>query len=31
MKQRIGGGGSGSVHLGKWQETDVAIKVRPLS
>ncbi len=29
VKQRIGGGCSGSVHLGKWQETDVAIKVRP--
>lgn len=29
IKQRIGGGCSGSVHLGKWQETDVAIKVRP--
>ena len=28
MKQRIGGGCSGSVHLGKWQETDVAIKAR---
>ena len=27
IKQRIGGGCSGSVHLGKWQETDVAIKV----
>jgi len=31
VKQRIGGGCSGSVHLGKWQETDVAIKVRPVA
>lgn len=29
FKKLIGEGAIGRVHLGRWQETDVAIKVRP--
>lgn len=30
LKKKIGEGSIGRVHLGRWQETDVAIKVRSL-
>ncbi len=30
LKKKIGEGSIGRVHLGRWQETDVAIKVRAI-